>query len=169
MEKWKTEIFSKLPRVKLSDQGSPGGSVVKNPPANVGDTGSIPDLGRWHMPWSNKAHAPQWLSLCSEPGSSNYWTHVLQPLQPQAPKPVLCNEKPLQREAHILQLKEAPFPATKEKALEAMKTQHSQKKQKQKMQQIDNLYLSKNALGLHPDPSIYINLHKVKPTEQHNC
>ena len=132
MEKRKTEIFSKLPRVKPSDRGFPGGSVVKNPPANVGDTGSIPDLGRWHMPRSNKAHAPQWLSLCSGPGSSNYWTHVLQPLQPHAPKPVLCNEKPLQWEAHILQLKEAPFPATKEKALEAMKTQHSQKNKNKK-------------------------------------
>ena len=26
--------------------GFPGGSVVKNPPANVGDAGSIPGLGR---------------------------------------------------------------------------------------------------------------------------
>ena len=26
--------------------GSPGGSVVKNPPANAGDAGSIPGLGR---------------------------------------------------------------------------------------------------------------------------
>ena len=26
--------------------GFPGGSVVKNPPANTGDTGSIPRLGR---------------------------------------------------------------------------------------------------------------------------
>jgi len=33
--------------------GFPGGSVVKNPPANAGDTGSIPDLGRSHMPRSN--------------------------------------------------------------------------------------------------------------------
>ena len=30
-----------------------GGSVVKHLPANAGDTGSIPDLGRFHMPWSN--------------------------------------------------------------------------------------------------------------------
>ena len=29
-------------------QGFPGGSVVKNPPANAGDTGSIPDLERSH-------------------------------------------------------------------------------------------------------------------------
>ena len=27
-------------------QGFPGGSVVKNPPANTGDMGSIPGLGR---------------------------------------------------------------------------------------------------------------------------
>ena len=31
----------------------PGGTVVKNLPANVGDTGSSPGLGRSHMPWSN--------------------------------------------------------------------------------------------------------------------
>ena len=31
----------------------PGGPVVKNPPANAGDTGSIPGRGRFHMPWSN--------------------------------------------------------------------------------------------------------------------
>ena len=31
----------------------PGGAVVKNPPANAGDTGSNPSLGRSHMPRSN--------------------------------------------------------------------------------------------------------------------
>ena len=31
----------------------PGGIVVENPPANAGDTGSIPGLGRPHMPQSN--------------------------------------------------------------------------------------------------------------------
>ena len=31
----------------------PGGAVVKNLPANAGDTGSIPGPGRSHMPWSN--------------------------------------------------------------------------------------------------------------------
>ena len=31
----------------------PGGSVVKNPPANAGDTGPIPDLGGFNMPWAN--------------------------------------------------------------------------------------------------------------------
>ena len=31
----------------------PGGAVVKNPPANAGDMGSIPSPGRSHMPQSN--------------------------------------------------------------------------------------------------------------------
>ena len=31
----------------------PGGAVVKNPPANAGDTGSRPSPGRSHMPWSS--------------------------------------------------------------------------------------------------------------------
>ena len=31
----------------------PGGAVVKNPPANAEDTGSIPGPGRSHMPRSN--------------------------------------------------------------------------------------------------------------------
>ena len=30
-----------------------GGTADKNPPANVGDTGSIPGLGRVHTPRSN--------------------------------------------------------------------------------------------------------------------
>ena len=34
-------------------EGFGGGSVVKNPPANAGDTGSIPDPERSHMLQSN--------------------------------------------------------------------------------------------------------------------
>ena len=37
----------------------PGCLVVKNLPANAGDTGSIPGLGKSHVPWGNKAHALQ--------------------------------------------------------------------------------------------------------------
>ena len=33
--------------------GFPGGAVVKNPPANAGDTGSSPGPGRSHMPRSS--------------------------------------------------------------------------------------------------------------------
>ena len=38
---------------KLSVRDFPGGSVVKNPPANAGDTGLSPGLERSHMRWSN--------------------------------------------------------------------------------------------------------------------
>ena len=31
----------------------PGGAVVKNLPANAGDTGSSPGPGRSHMSWNN--------------------------------------------------------------------------------------------------------------------
>jgi len=44
---WGTKFTQKL------NWGFPGGSVVKNLPASAGDTDSIPDLGRSHMPQSN--------------------------------------------------------------------------------------------------------------------
>ena len=43
--------------------GFPGGTVVENLPANAGDMGSSPGLGRSHMPWSNWARELQLLSL----------------------------------------------------------------------------------------------------------
>ena len=60
-------IFSKINEVSLSLQGKqlmvfvinnkiwgfPGGAVVENLPANAGDMGSSPGLGRSHMPRSN--------------------------------------------------------------------------------------------------------------------
>ena len=55
---------------KMSDEftfkearGFHGGAVVENLPANAGDTGSSPGLGRSHMPQSNWACEPQLLSL----------------------------------------------------------------------------------------------------------
>ena len=39
--------------VKTREAGFPGGAVVENLPANAGDTGSSPGLGRSHMPRSN--------------------------------------------------------------------------------------------------------------------
>ncbi|KAJ8798099.1 hypothetical protein J1605_001590 [Eschrichtius robustus] len=49
--------------VKNIKEGFPGGAVVENLPANAGDTGSSPGLGRSHMPRSNWACEPQLLSL----------------------------------------------------------------------------------------------------------
>ena len=42
------KILSKI----LAKPGFPGGAVVENLPANAGDTGSSPGLGRSHMPQS---------------------------------------------------------------------------------------------------------------------
>ena len=44
---------------------SPGGAVVKNPPANAGDAGLSPGPGGFHMLRRNQACAPQLLSLRS--------------------------------------------------------------------------------------------------------
>ena len=40
-------------KLKNLSGGFPGGAVVKNPPANAGNTGSSPGPGRSHMPRSN--------------------------------------------------------------------------------------------------------------------
>ena len=45
----KTEIKIRI----KNNRDFTGGAVVKNPPANAGDTGSSPGPGRSHMPWSN--------------------------------------------------------------------------------------------------------------------
>ena len=55
----KLEIFIK----RLRTGGFPGGAVVGNLPANAGDTGSSPGLGRSHTPRSDWAREPQLLSL----------------------------------------------------------------------------------------------------------
>ena len=39
--------------LKKTAGGFPGGAVVENLPANAGDTGSSPGLGRSHMLWSS--------------------------------------------------------------------------------------------------------------------
>ena len=57
-------ISLKRQALKKKTQGFPGGSVVKNPPANAGDTGLIPNPEESHMPRSYGARA-------LEPGKSN--------------------------------------------------------------------------------------------------
>ena len=50
-------VLARIPNAMLNKNDEsgdfPGGSVVGSPPANAGDTGSSPGLGRSHMPWSN--------------------------------------------------------------------------------------------------------------------
>ena len=49
--------------LKNTVEGFPGGAAVESLPANAGDMGSSPGLGRSHMLRSNWAHEPQLLSL----------------------------------------------------------------------------------------------------------
>ena len=46
-------VISFPPSLRMKISGFPGGAVVENLPANAGDTGSSPGLGRSHMPRSN--------------------------------------------------------------------------------------------------------------------
>ena len=107
--------------------GFPGGAVVKKPPANAGDTGSSPGPGRSHMPWSNKARAPQLLNLRSR-------ARVPQLLKPSRLEPVLRNkrshrsEKPVCSNEDPMQTCSATREATAVRSpCAATKTQCSQK------------------------------------------
>ena len=39
--------------IRIHGSNFPGGPVVKNPPANAGNMGSVPGPGRFHVPWGN--------------------------------------------------------------------------------------------------------------------
>ena len=83
--------------------------MVENPPANAGDTGSSPGLGRSHMPRSNWAREPQLLSL------------------PRL-EPVLRNKRGRDSERPAHRDEEwPPLAATRESPRTETKTQHSQK------------------------------------------
>ena len=103
---WLSFVSIEMPFIKYLIWDFAGGTVVKNPPANAGDTGSSPGPGRSHMPWSNKAHAPQLLSLCSR-------AHEPQLLRPRATTTEACVPRaraPQQREATAMR---SPCTATK--------------------------------------------------------
>ena len=57
VESWYSNNYSERSEPCLFQRtkklGFPGGAVVENPPANAGDTGSSPGLGRSHMTRSN--------------------------------------------------------------------------------------------------------------------
>ena len=75
----------------------PGGAVVKNPPANAGDTGSSPGLA---------CHG------ATKPVRHNYWVCVLEPTshttEARAPRARAPQEKPPQWEARAPQRRVAP-------------------------------------------------------------
>ena len=99
--------------LKSFRKGFPGGSMVKNLPANAGDTGSVLDLERSHMPLSNKARGPQLLSLCSraqELQLLNPCSATTEPREQRALSRARApqQEKPPQWEASALRLERSP-------------------------------------------------------------
>ena len=92
-------------------EDSPGGPVVKYPPANAGDTGFIPVPGRSHVPQGSYARGPQ-LSPHSR-------ARAPQPLKAVRLEPVLYvhQEGPPQREARTQQGGEASARPSQEENL----------------------------------------------------
>ena len=80
--------------MKIKKEHVPGGPVVKNTPANAGDMGSNLSLGRFHVLWSNRAHA----------ACHNCWACAL-----QQGKPPQWGAHTLQQESrsHLPQLEKA--------------------------------------------------------------
>ena len=70
---------------RMYREGFLGGPGVKNLPANAGDTGSVPDLGKIPHAEEQLKPVPQLLSLCPR-------THTPQKKLPQE-KPNHCNEE----------------------------------------------------------------------------
>ena len=99
------------PKIALkmkSIKNASGGPVVRNPPANAGDTGSIPGLGRSHMPQGNWVHVP-WLpsphSRAREPQLLSLCVTTTENCTPRACGPQ--QKKPPQRGAGHPRIEEA--------------------------------------------------------------
>ena len=93
--------------------------MVKNLPVDVGDTDTIPDLGRSHMPRSDQARVP------------HYWACALETESQQ--------EKPPQWEAHVPQRESSPCSGPLEKSPSSNEDPAQPK--------INKLYLKKKKKG----------------------
>ena len=67
--------------------------MYRNPPANAGDMGSIPGLGKSHMEWNNQAQMLQLLKpVCLKPVQCNEGSHLSkQPAHRDQRKPAGSN------------------------------------------------------------------------------
>ena len=95
--------------IQKESWGFPGGAVVEGLPANAGDTGLSPGLGRSHMPRSNWAREPQFT-------------------EPARLEPVLRNKRGHDSERPTYRDEEWPLlAATRESPHTETKTQQSHK------------------------------------------
>ena len=69
---WRNDYW--LDDVNNFCEGFPDGPVVKNFPCSARNMGSVPGLGRLHMPWSNLARVPQLLNPCA--ANTEAWMHL---------------------------------------------------------------------------------------------
>ena len=98
-----------LQAVTICMQDVPARSVVKDPPVKAGDTGSIPGLGRSHMPWGQLSWSAATAKACAPKARAQQ------------------QEKPPQWEASTPQREESLLAATSESPCAAMKTECDQK------------------------------------------
>ena len=73
--------------------GFPGGTVVKNPPANARDMGLSPGPGRSHMRRATKPMHHNYWPCALEPVSHNYGAQVPQLLKSVCLEPGLHNKR----------------------------------------------------------------------------
>ena len=102
--------------------------MVKKLSVNAGDTGSIIDQADLTGCGAAKPMHQNYWTCALEPRRHNYWALMPQPLKPMNPRAHAPQQKkPLQWEAHTLQLESSPNLPQLEKVLIAMKTCHNQK------------------------------------------
>ena len=119
----------KIKRVKPYILEFPDGTEDENPPANAGNTGLIPSLGRSHRPWSNCVHAPQLLKPVY-PEAHTPQLLIPRVATPEACVPRACAQQTREASTRSLStaMKSSPsLTATRESPRTAVKTQCSQK------------------------------------------
>ena len=108
------EIKRSRVTVKTRCRGFPGGPVVKNPPANTGDTGSMPGSGK--IPHASEQRSP--CATTPEQGLQGSRMAITGPTCPRADA--------LQQQKLLLRNEQWP-PLFEVTACTAVKTQHSHK------------------------------------------
>ena len=103
--------------------GIPAG---RNLPAKARDTSSIPDLGRSHTPWSNKAHVPQLLSLCSRARKPQLLSPCAATTEARNPRALLRSKR-----SHLSEKprEQPPLTATREKPAQQWRPSTAKMKQ----------------------------------------